>query len=161
MATVKGGKHLLVGNSAEYFVMAELLRDGKIAGLLPRNAPDYDIIASNGKKEVKIRVKSKSSNIDGWQWQAKKHPDYCLANICDNDFTILVNVTKAPANPEFFLFKSQNIENLLQENHRIWETTLGRGGRPHSQDTKKRVLHYRKFRDIVEKGRNDWNLLWI
>ena len=160
MATVKGGKHLLVGNSAEYFVMAELLRDSKIAGLLPRNDTDHDIIASDGKKEVKIRVKSKSSEFDGWQWQAKKHPEYCLANICHNDFTILVNITKAPSNPEFFIFKSQFIEDFLQKNHRTWESSLGRGGISHSKDNKKRVLGYSKYKEIVESARDKWGILW-
>ena len=74
MATVKGGKYLLLGNSGEYFVMAELLRNEKTAGLLPRNTPNWDILATNGSKEIKIRAKTKSKGHDGWQWNAKNIP---------------------------------------------------------------------------------------
>jgi len=37
---MKEGKGTLVGNSGEYFVVAELLKQGIVATLTPRNAPD-------------------------------------------------------------------------------------------------------------------------
>lgn len=67
-------RNLLVGNAGEYFVMAELLRCGWIAGLTPRNTPDIDILAINNGQEVRIRCKTKSKQYAGWQFNAKGGP---------------------------------------------------------------------------------------
>ncbi len=55
MGIVKEGKGGLVGNAGEYFIVGELLRRGITAGLVPRNAPHLDILATNQTKTVRIR----------------------------------------------------------------------------------------------------------
>ncbi|MDX1411893.1 MAG: hypothetical protein R3351_07020, partial [Nitrospirales bacterium] len=64
---IKAGFGALIGNAGEHYVMAELLKRGYIAALAPRNAPGFDILATNGDKTVKIRVKTKSEQYDVWQ----------------------------------------------------------------------------------------------
>jgi len=50
----------LIGNAGEFYVMAELLKRGCIAGLTPRNARAFDILASKKDKNLSIMVKTKS-----------------------------------------------------------------------------------------------------
>jgi hypothetical protein len=69
---VKAGEGTLVGNAGEYYVMAELLKQGIIAALAPRNSPAFDILATKGDKTVRIRVKTKSEEYNSWRWVAKK-----------------------------------------------------------------------------------------
>jgi Holliday junction resolvase-like predicted endonuclease len=69
---IKSGEGTLIGNAGEYFVVAELLKQGVIAALAPRNAPAFDILATNQDKTVRIRVKTKTEEYDVWQWSAKK-----------------------------------------------------------------------------------------
>jgi len=69
---VKSGRGTLVGNAGEYFVVAELLKRGKVASLAPRNTPAFDILATDGSRTVRIRVKTKSEEYTDWQWMAKK-----------------------------------------------------------------------------------------
>ena len=45
---IKSGEGTLIGNAGEYYVVAELLRQGKIAALAPRN------LAFNGKKAARV-----------------------------------------------------------------------------------------------------------
>ena len=40
---IKSGEGTLIGNAGEYYVVAKLLRQGKIAALAPRNTPAFDI----------------------------------------------------------------------------------------------------------------------
>jgi len=69
---IKAGEGALIGNSGEYYVMAELLKRGVMAALAPRNAPSFDILAARQNQTVKIRVKTKSHDYRVWQWSAKK-----------------------------------------------------------------------------------------
>ena len=57
---IKAGEGALIGNAGEYYVMAELLKRGIIAALVPRNAPSFDILATSNNRNIKIRVKTKS-----------------------------------------------------------------------------------------------------
>ena len=68
---VKSGLGTLIGNAGEYYVMAELLKRGVVAGLMPRNAPSFDILATRGNRTVRIRVKTKSAQYDNWRWIVK------------------------------------------------------------------------------------------
>jgi len=60
---IKAGEGGLIGNAGEFYVMAELLKRGVIAGLTPRNARAFDILATKDNKTVKIRVKTKSQEF--------------------------------------------------------------------------------------------------
>ena len=139
--------------------MAELLRQEIVTGLLPRNTPNYDIIAVKGEKTAKIRVKHKAFTSDGWQWVAKGHPNFNLKEITDNDFVVLVNITEPPNQPDYFILKSKEIEEILQKNFTEWVNKLGKNDRPHSPENKHRLLKYEDCKELLEK-RKDWNILW-
>jgi len=158
--TLKKGTHLLVSNSAEYFVMAELLRQEIVTGLLPRNTPNYDIIAVKGKKTAKIRVKYKAQTSGGWQWTAKGHPHFVLKDITKNDFTVLVNITSAPLSPEYFILKSSEVEKILQKGFERWVKKPGKRGKPRSKSNKHRLLRYEKHQKLLDSRRGKWEFLW-
>jgi hypothetical protein len=52
---IKAGKGSIVGSAGEYFVMAELLKRGWLAGLTPRGAPDFDIVATKEDKTIHVQ----------------------------------------------------------------------------------------------------------
>jgi hypothetical protein len=70
--------------------VAELLKRGVIAALAPRNAPAFDILATNPEKTVRIRVKTKTEEYDAWQWVAKKDGAIFRDLQPSGDFTALV-----------------------------------------------------------------------
>ena len=42
---IKAGEGSLIGNAGEFYVVAELLKRGVIAALVPRNTPAVDVLA--------------------------------------------------------------------------------------------------------------------
>ncbi len=52
---VKSGEGNLIAASGEHFVAAELLKRGVLAALTPRNAPAFDILASQGETGNAVR----------------------------------------------------------------------------------------------------------
>jgi hypothetical protein len=53
------GEGALIGGAGEFYVMAELLKRGVIAGLTPRNDRSFDILATKFNRTIKVRVKTK------------------------------------------------------------------------------------------------------
>lgn len=91
---IKSGEGTLIGNAGEFYVAAELLkRGGVIAELAPRNAPAFDILATKGKRTVRVRVKTKSAEYTDWQWMVKKDGQIFRDLGSKEDFTVLVNLT--------------------------------------------------------------------
>lgn len=146
----------LTGNAGEYYVMAELLKRGIVAALAPRNAPDFDILATNGIKTVRIRVKTKSERAGGWRWNAKKDGTVFRNVRQKRDFVVFVHLTAGVGCVKYYIAKTVDVAKWLRHDHRRWLATPGRDGRPH-QDNSIRCLHLSKFHD---RPPTEWNILW-
>ena len=157
---IKAGLGALIGNAGEHYVMAELLKRGIIAALAPRNAPGFDIFASKGNKTARIRVKTKSEEYDIWQWNARKDRIIFRELSEEDDFTVLVHLALDHCDLVFFIIPTKLLEGWLVHDFEEWLATPGRGGRPHSPDNRKRHLHYENYQEIMEKYRNNWDILW-
>ena len=160
MGKIKEGLGTLIGNAGEHYVMAELLKRGFIAALAPRNAPAFDILATNPYKTVKIRVKTKSEQFDAWQWVKKKDGNIFRFLQMEGDFSILVNLAKEVDNMCYFIVPTKILNEWLVNDFDLWIKTPGRGGRPHSKENKKRNLEFRRHKDDLLKFENNWDLLW-
>lgn len=157
---VKAGKGTLVGNAGEYYVMAELLRRGIIAALAPRNAPSFDILATNDDRTIRIRVKTKSEEYDGWKWMVKKDGTLFRDLHEKEDFTVLVNLTAETANLEFFIMPSAMLDQMIRDDFDRWIATPGVNGRPHNPEN--RLRDFRFFEHPVEltAHKDGWDILW-
>jgi hypothetical protein len=138
------------GNAGEHFVLAELLRRGVVAALTPRNMPDFDVLATSGPRAANIRVKTKT-NAKTWLWhiptsEQEKHPNAPwrrrvfprLRADGEGDFTALVDLQQERA--RYYVVPTRDIERRLQERHKTWVTTPGRGGRQRSMTNWERRL---------------------
>jgi hypothetical protein len=136
----KAGLTSVVGNAGEYLVMGELLRRGVIAGLTPRNSPGFDIIATDFKSTVNIRVKTKMK-AKGWRWNASSG-DWgaeVFRNKTDHDYCVLVNLTgNGPA--RFRIVPTGALEKKLKKNHQNWVGNPGRDGKKRSTENRLRIL---------------------
>lgn len=156
---IKDGKGTLIGNSGEYFVVAELLKQGIIAALAPRNAPAFDILATNGDKTVKIRVKTKSEQFDIWQWNIKKDGTIFKYLTNENDFTILVNLTKETKDQEYYIIPTHVLNKWLKDEFVKWVSTPGKRKPQRDPKNSKRHLNYPRFEEKLKEYKN-WQLLW-
>src|SRR5208337_1834080 len=147
---IKAGKGGLIGNAGEFYVMAELLKNGVIAGLTPRNARAFDILATKDNKTVKIRVKTKSQEFPNWQWMAKKDKSI-FQDLSDiDDFTILVDLTNNLAEMSFYIIKTIKLDGWLKKDYEDWVITPGKKGQPHNPETAKRSLSSITYKDKIE-----------
>jgi hypothetical protein len=157
---IKSGLGTLIGNAGEYYVMAELLKRDWIAALAPRNAPDFDILVTNGEKTVKVRVKTKSEKYDVWQWQIKKDGTI-FRNITDlEDFTILVNLTANHKDMDYFIMPTHTLNRMLEYDFNDWVSTPGKGGHQRSSNNPKRHLPYLRYQQQLTLYKNNWDILW-
>src|SRR5712692_8601169 len=103
---VKAGRSTLIGAAGEYFVMGELLRRGWLAGLTPRGARDFDIIATQGTRVIHVRVKTKTADAKIFRWNRK--PEGCVfrSPIQSYDFSILVDLKSRDEPPDYFVART-------------------------------------------------------
>ena len=156
----KAGLTSVVGNAGEYLVMGELLRRGVIAGLTPRNAPGLDIIATDSKRTVSIRVKTKMK-AKGWRWNASSG-DWraeVFRNKTDHDYCVLVNLTgNGPA--RFRVVPTAALEKKLRKSHRNYVRTPGRDGKKRSTENRLRMLD-EKSSFLKGYAPNNWHELGL
>ena len=153
---IKSDEGTLIGNAGEYFVVAELLKRGVIAALAPRNAPAFDILATNQEKTVRIRVKTKTEAYDVWQWSVKKDGSIFRHLQSGDDFTVLVNLTNETKDMKYFILPTSVVNDWLVADFKKWLSAPGKNGRPHASDNPKRNLEFTKSADKLEPYRNKW-----
>jgi hypothetical protein len=158
---IKLGQGTLIGNAGEHYVMAELLKRGVVAGLTPRNAPAFDILATRGDQTVRIRVKTKSAEYDNWRWVVKKDKTLFRELSRKGDFTVLVNLAEDTKDLEFFVIPSHELHEWLRVDFEKWCETPGKGGRPHDRENPMRALYHSKEVKRLEPYRNAWDSLWL
>ncbi len=157
---VKAGEGSLVGNAGEYYVVAELLKRGIIAALAPRNAPAFDILATKGDRTTRVRVKTKSSEYDEWQWQTKKDGTIFRDLHAKDDHIVLVNLTPAHRQMAFFVLPTAKIDEMLKARFDRWAKAPGKNGRKHDATTKKRTLSYKESEATLKPFLDEWDGLW-
>ena len=160
MGKIKEGFGALIGNAGEYYVMAELLKRTIIAALAPRNAPGFDILATNPKKIVRIRVKTKSEKYDVWQYSTKKDGSIFSFLQDKGDFTVLVHLADDVKEMRYFIVPTKLINEWLIRCFDEWVNTPGKRGRPHSKSNPKRNLNITEYEEELKKYEDNWDSLW-
>ena len=142
---------ILSGVSGEYFVAAELSRQGYIASITLRNTKGIDILASNAdaSKSASIQVKTNRGSKKGWLLN-KKAEDY----FDDNLFYVFVNLNDGQP-PNFHVVPSKVVAATVKKGHARWLATPGRNGRRHKDNP------IRNFWDREDQYLNRWELLGL
>jgi hypothetical protein len=137
--------------------MAELLKRSIIAALAPRNVPGFDILATRGNDTVRIRVKTKSEDYDGWQWNAKDDGSIFKHLSKRDDVTVLVNLTRDTRDLKFYLVSTVTLDRWLKGSFKRWASAPGVKGQKHDKDTKRRILPFSRYKTRLSE---DWEVLW-
>jgi len=121
---------ILTGVSGEYFVAAELSRQGYIASITLRNTKGIDILASNAdaSKSVSIQVKTNRGRRKAWLL-TKKAEEY----FDDNLFYVFVNL-KDGQQPDFYVVPSKVVAAQVKKEYAGWLANPGRNGRRHKDN---------------------------
>ncbi len=150
MKKLKKLNTVLAGVSGEYFVTAELSKQGYIASITLRNTKGIDILCSNSDstKTIGIQVKTNSGSNRNWILNQKAE-NYFAVNL----FYVFVNLNHNLNHPDYFIVPSKVVANYCKKSHSKWLNTPGRKGQKHKDNP------IRSFNDIEEFYLNRWDLL--
>jgi hypothetical protein len=118
----------LIGAAGEYYVCAELCRQGLLAVLTPKNNPLFDVVAtsSDGSKSVTIQVKTRSiGNKLGW----KLGIDMTDPDKSKGQFVALVNL-HADTLPDFYIYTRKELASKVSAVYAKYIATPKRDGTP-------------------------------
>lgn len=119
----------LIGSAGEYYVCAELCRQGLLGVLTPKNNPLFDVvaIAPDGLKSVTIQVKTRSiRNKLGW----KLGVDIADADKSKGQFVVLVNLHEKLL-PDFYIYTCEDLAVRVAAVYEKYISTPKRDGHPY------------------------------
>lgn len=131
-----------IGNSGEFFVLAELTRRGWTAGPTARNNRAYDILAKRGDDFAGIRVKTKAGPFTLFQSNAKPSGEIFLDMTAEHDFCVLVDIPDVgEAGPSYYVVPTSVIDGWLRDDFHAWVTTPGAKGQQRAENNKRRIIY--------------------
>ena len=109
-------------------MLAELSQRRWTAALTARNNQAWDILATRSNAFVRLRVKTKTTITDVFQWNTKKSGEIFLELSTCNDFCVLVDIPLDESGPTYYIVPTTTIDNWLKTDFQIWVSTPGRSG---------------------------------
>ncbi len=155
---IKRGEGVLIGDAGEYAAISELLKQGIVAALASRNTPWFDILATKGERTVRIRVKTKTADYDGWQWNVRKDGAIFGNLHTKGDFVVMVDLGAVSQPNRYFIVPTEIVDRWLKEDFEEWVRQPGKLG-PHDPRNKRRILRWSKYGEKIERY-VDWEILW-
>ena len=146
----------LIGAAGEYYVCAELCKQGILAVLTPKNNPLFDIVATavDGSESVTLQVKTRSiHNKLGW----KLGIDITNPNKAKGQFVVLVNLDEKLL-PDFYVYKREDLAQRVGKVYDKYITTPKKDGAP------RKAVAFRWFDDVSftpddHARKNDWSAI--
>jgi hypothetical protein len=146
----------LIGCAGEYYVCAELCRQGLLALVTPKNNPLFDVVATNqqGSDSVAIQVKTMGiDNKQGWKLnkdieRAQKNPDL---------FVALVNL-RPDNTTDFYIYEYDDLSARIRG---LYSTYIGKPKRDGGQrkEVAFRWFDHKDFTDDDRTRKNEWKLI--
>lgn len=121
----------LSGIAGEYYVAAELSRNGYLAAVTLRNSDSIDILASNvdGKNQIAIQVKT-TQGKDKWILSKKVEDE---TNTPDNKYFVFVSLPdNKQLKPQFSIIKASELREFITKAHRDWLAVPGKNRTDHN-----------------------------
>lgn len=146
----------LVGLAGEYFVCAELCRQGFLALPTPKNNPLYDVVVTNpsGTKSATIQVKTRSiTNKQGW----KLGSNITEKKVNPNLFVALVELQEKGF-PDIWIYEYDAFAERISELFAAYIAKPKRNGEKRL-DPGFRWHDLRNFNDDDHARKNAWSLI--
>jgi hypothetical protein len=142
-----------VSRAGEHFVAAELHRRGAYASFA-RDTQRANILATNTERIRTASIQVKTMTTHAWQTSITRGRKREEPAEGDTHFWVFVELTKPPAQPEFYVVPEWWIENDI---YRVHQEYLARHGGQRAQT--KDSTHHAIEPSRIEQWRDQWNLL--
>lgn len=146
----------LIGSAGEYYVCAELCRQGILAVLTPKNNPLFDVVATSldGLYSATIQVKTRSiHNKLGWKLGA----GIGSLDKAKGQFIVLVNLHETLL-PDFYVYTCDELASRVNSVYEKYISTPKRDGSPRKE------VGFRWFDEVNftsddHARKNDWTAI--
>lgn len=121
----------LSGIAGEYYVAAELSRNGYLAAVTLRNSDSIDILASDvdGKNQIAVQVKT-TQGKDKWILNKKVENE---ANAFDNKYFVFVSLPdNKQLQPQYSIIKASDLGKFITKAHQDWLMMPGKNRTDHN-----------------------------
>ncbi len=147
-----------IGNCGEYFVAAELERNGFTAAVPMSNTKDFDILAIDKHSGRKIAIQVKTNHTKARTWTLSQKNEALLA---DDIYYVFVSLNEKAA-PDYFIVPSQTVADSIKKTHSDFiETKKANGTFTKDTPIRKFSFEQKKYNPLGLKAEDyqDWNLL--
>lgn len=127
------------GNASQFFIAGELCRRGYSAVVTLGNTPNVDILCSNQKGTCFAHIQVKTF-IPGNRTCSVGMK--AMKNVGPTFFWVLGGIPLAGSDRpfEYYIIPSEVMAKNVSAEHRLWMSTPGRRGQPHTDNTV-RIVH--------------------
>ena len=131
MTQLHGLSSIQSGVSGEYFVAAELSRQGYVSSITLRNTEGIDILASSAdaSKSLSIQVKTNRGSRKTWLLNKKAE-----TKADDNLFYVFVNLNDGQT-PDYYVVESEFVAARARGDYKRWLATPGKQGQKHKANS--------------------------
>ena len=146
-----------IGNSGEYFVAAELERNGFIAAVPMSNTKNFDILAINKETNKQVAIQVKTNHTSAKTWTLSEKNEHLFS---DNIYYVFVSLNEL-APPDYYIINSELVAKSIKESHSNWIKTKKSNG-TFNKDTSIRKFSFEipKFNPLNLKAdyyKSKWN----
>ncbi len=152
----KGKSNNLVGCAGEYYVCAELCRQGFLSLVTPKNNPLFDVVATNpeGSDSVAIQVKTKwIENKQGW----KLGKDIEMPQRNSDLFVVLVDL-RPDGTTDFYIYEYDVLSKRVRDSYSAYIHKPKRDG-GQRKEVGFRWFDFTHFTYDDKRRKNDWRLI--
>jgi hypothetical protein len=143
----------IIGTTGEYYVAAKLSSFGLTVAMTNKNTPEFDILATDGKKQKLIQVKTTPGPNADWTFSEMVIPKPNVVYVL-----VILKPKKDCDCPDFYIVPGAPIRQHQEEGYAVYvENYKKQHGK--NPDSSKKVVH--KFKDKERKFLNKWKLLGL
>jgi hypothetical protein len=143
----------LTGISGEYFVAAELSRQGLIAAITLRNSRGADILASRPISKKAARVQVKMMQKGRTRWLLNKSDETQKG---ENHYYVFVALNGRKGHPEYHVVEGEYVAKWCRNNHQAWLKGKRQDGGKRKDSNIRNFCPGEEFRDRWDRIRLDF-----
>lgn len=147
-----------IGNCGEYFVAAELERNGFTAAVPMSNTKNFDILAIDKQSGRQIAIQVKTNHTKARTWTLSLKNETLLG---DDIYYVFVSLNEKDA-PDYFIVPCQTVAESIKKTHSNFiETKKANGTFTKDTAIRKFSFEYTKYNPLGLQAEDytDWGLL--
>ena len=152
---MEANKNKNLGNAGEFYVLAQLAQRGYIAGKTDDGTTLIDVIATNPDNLSTVNIQVKTRTIDGKKssWMMGRKNEQIHKNL----WYVVVEIGSNDVLPNFFIFKSYEVSNCIEETLKEYMNTPKKDG---GQRIDKGIRHFEPSEKFKEERKDNWDIMF-